>query len=177
MTLPVNSWLRFLYQRNLISRDAESSLWFLSYSLNDSMLIWRNIRDKWHFRPVNSWLRFLYQRDLISKGAELALIFIVFVERVRVDLTKYSGLMTLPPCQFVAKIPKESYIESRRELVLIFIIFVDLMKREKYSGLMTLPVNSWLRFLYQRNLISRSVALIFIVFVERVFFFLSSVLI
>ena len=98
------------------------------------------------------------------------MIFIVFVERVRVDLTKYSGLMTFPPCQFVAKIPipEESYIENRRELILIFIIFVDLMKREKYSGLMTLPVNSWLRFLYQRNLISKGIALIFIVFVERV---------
>ena len=85
-------------------------------------------------------------------------------EETRRTPANYPRLITLPPCQFVAKIPipEESYIERRRELVLIFIIFVDLMKREKYSGLMTLPVNSWLRFLYQRNLISRGAALIFI---------------
>lgn len=30
----------------------------------------------------------LYERNLISRGIELALIFIIFVERIRVDLMK-----------------------------------------------------------------------------------------
>lgn len=30
----------------------------------------------------------LYERNLISRGIELVLIFIIFVERIRVDLMK-----------------------------------------------------------------------------------------